>query len=129
MHTAIRVLTPRQQDVYFVVMKFLHRIGCHPIRVSEGALGYFMSIDDIKEGIGTFDPIEWYTDSFCEGKHLAFTELPEEDQQKIQQVLKELVASRNQRQLEESCLECYKLAGLFADKILALQPEAKEEAA
>jgi len=83
-------------------------------------LGYFMTVENIKECIGSLNPTDWYKNQYLKEEDVAFSDLPVEDQTKLKAVLEELIApSVSQDHLEGKCYECGRLANEFGDKILA----------
>lgn len=113
-------LSRKMQHVYSVAERHLARIDVHPELVSQGALGYFMTIENITEQIGSLDPKDWYKNQYPEEEKASFDDLPTEDQIKLKAVLEELVApSVSQEHLETKCHLCGHLANEFGDKILA----------
>ena len=108
------------QHVYSVAQRKLALIDIHPRMVSQGMLGYFMTVENIKEHIEGLDPRDWYKNQYPKEEDVAFSNLPKEDQIKLKAVLKELIApSVSQEHLEAKCYKCGHLANEFGHKILA----------
>jgi len=108
------LLSMKLQQVYSLAANRLAMIRMHPTLVKKGALGFFMSIENIKQAIISLNPADWY-----EGQDISFDDLPKEDQEKLTVTLKELSESISEDDLKEMCSKCGNLASLFDDKILA----------
>ncbi len=113
-------LSRKMQSAYSVAERYLALIEVHPGLVKQGALGYFMSIENIKERIRSFDPVDWYENQHIKEGEVSFFDLPLEDQIKLKAVLEELASpSVSQNHLEDKCRACGHLANEFGRKILA----------
>ncbi len=112
------------QHVYAVATKKLWSIGSHPDHVEKGHLGYFMSLENIKEVIKSIDPQDWYKEEPYEGKLITLEDLPVEDRWKLEEVINDLTArSTCQSHLVKKCNDCMRLCMEFNDKILKLHSE------
>jgi len=112
------------QHLYGVAANYLFIIGSHPDHVEKGHLGYFMSVDNIKEVVKSLNPEDWYKDEVCEGKKANFTDLPTEDQWKIKELMGDITnTSVSQNHLVQKCTKCLALSLEYSDKILKLLTE------
>lgn len=116
------LLSRKMQQVYSVAERHLATIGIHPRLVKQGALGYFMTIENIKERIGSLDPADWYKNQYPNEEEASFNELPLEDQIRLKTFIEELVMpSVSQEHLEVKCRMCGDLAYEFGNKILGIK--------
>lgn len=113
-------LSEKMQFVYSIAERHLAIIEVHPQSVKIGALGYFMTIENIEEKVGSLDPKDWYNNQYFNKEKVLFEDLPIEDQIKLKVVLEVLVkTSVSQDHLETKCQKCGNLGDEFGDKILA----------
>ena len=115
------------QRVYSIAESKLAIISSHPYLVERGSLGYFMSVGNIKRAVKSFNPIDWYKDQKHQEEKISFHDLPQEDQEKLMDVLEELTKSVSGNDLENNCRACCRLADEFSQKILARRIMLNEE--
>lgn len=121
------LLSRKMQSVYSIAESRLAIISAHPDLVERGALGYFMSIENIEKAVRSFNPVDWYKDKKHNEENIFFYDLPKEDQKKLIEVLKELAESNSYSNLKDNCRACGRLADEFGHKILARRNPLNDE--
>jgi hypothetical protein len=112
------------QHVYSVAEQKLFLIGSHPNHVEQGHVGYFMTLESLKEIVKSFDPQDWYKEDPYEGKAVSLDDLPVEDRWKLEETINDLtIRSMSPNHLVKKCDKCLGLSLEFGDKILKLNLE------
>lgn len=112
------LLSQKMQKVYFVAASRLAIINAYPRVVKMGAIGFYMTVDCIRESIGSFDPTDWYKDQKYEREELSFSSLPQEDQGKVITVITDIIESISESDLISNCRKCGAVVYEFDDKIM-----------
>lgn len=120
-------LGTKMQRVYSIAQRQLHIIDVQRYHVENEHLGYFMTLEDIKKRIVSFDPTEWYKDEKFGDESVSFYDLPVEDQKELAEVMAKLIApAMSQKDLIDKCIRCGWLCNKFGDKILGIARERRE---
>lgn len=88
---------------YSVAFKALSTIASHPKKVSEGMIGYFLKINNIKD-YTSFDPNDWYLN-----KKESFKMLSKKDQDEILALLSG-EKSNEEKDIKRFCEKCYQVS-------------------
>ncbi len=106
----------KREHAYFIAFKNLREIGHHPTRVKQSDLGYFMTLENIRD-YTSLDPAKWYEHECFLGEPVTLDLLSEEDRDMITKLLDGFGTINSQKDLEEKCRACLQFSFSFGHKM------------
>jgi len=103
----------KKQAAYHWTATYLSQIGNWPLMVEREYFGYFLSVENIKKGIG-FD-----IEALLKTKDADFNLLSKDDQEKVKKLIERIQGVRSTGELKDVCKECSRLSNEFDNLILS----------